>query len=56
MKFVHIADIHLDAPFTLLSDKLNIGEQRRIEQCMAFKKVIEYIKTNMIDYLFYKNP
>ena len=52
MKFVHIADIHLDAPFTLLSDKLNIGEQRRIEQCMAFKKVIEYIKTNMIDYLF----
>lgn len=51
MKFVHIADIHLDAPFTLLSDKLNIGEQRRIEQCMAFKKVIEYIKTNMIDYL-----
>jgi DNA repair exonuclease SbcCD nuclease subunit len=51
MKFVHIADIHLDAPFTLLSDKLNIGEQRRIEQCMAFKKVIEYIKTNMVDYL-----
>ena len=31
MKFVHIADMHFDSPFIALSDKGNLGEQRRIE-------------------------
>ena len=52
MKFVHIADMHFDSPFTTLSDKGNLGEQRRIEQRKIFKKVIEYIKENNIEYLF----
>ena len=52
MKFVHIADIHFDSPFTTLSDKGNLGEQRRIEQRKIFKKIIEYIKENKIEYLF----
>ena len=52
MKFVHIADMHFDSPFTTLSDKGNLGEQRRIEQRKIFKKVIEYIKENKIEYLF----
>ena len=52
MKFVHIADIHFDSPFTTLSDKGNLGEQRRIEQIKIFKKIIEYIKENKIEYLF----
>lgn len=52
MKFVHIADIHFDSPFIALSDKGNLGEQRRIEQRKVFKKVIEYIKENKIEYLF----
>ena len=52
MKFVHIADIHFDSPFVALSDKGNLGEQRRIEQRKVFKKVIEYIKENKIEYLF----
>ena len=52
MKFVHIADMHLDSPFTTLSDKGNLGEKRRLEQRKIFKKVIEYIKENNIEYLF----
>ena len=52
MKFVHIADMHFDSPFTTLSDKGNLGEQRRLEQRKIFKKVIEYIKENKIEYLF----
>lgn len=52
MKFVHMADMHFDSPFTTLSDKGNLGEQRRLEQRKIFKKVIEYIKENNIEYLF----
>lgn len=52
MKFVHIADIHLDAPFTILSHKKDLGDLRRIEQRQAFKKVIDYIKENNVPYLF----
>lgn len=52
MKFIHIADIHLDCPFTNLSDKENIGEIRRLEQRKAFKQIINYIKENQIEYFF----
>jgi len=52
MKFVHIADVHLDMPFTTLSNRTGIGELRRIEQREALKKVIEYIKNHHIPYLF----
>ena len=52
MKFVHIADMHFDSPFIALSDKGNLGEQRRIEQRKVFKKVIDYIKENKVEYLF----
>lgn len=52
MKFVHIADMHFDTPFTLLSDRANLGEVRRLDQRKTFKKMIEYIKTNEIRYLF----
>ena len=40
MKFVHIADMHFDSPFSTLSDKGNLGEKRRIEQREIFKKVM----------------
>ena len=43
MKFVHIADMHFDSPFTLLSSRAELGEIRRVDQRKAFKKVIEYI-------------
>ena len=52
MKFVHIADMHFDSPFTNLSDKEGLGDKMRFEQRRAFKKIIEYIKENEIPYLF----
>lgn len=52
MKFVHIADMHLDSPFVNISDKENYGEQRRLEQRRALKEIIEYIKNNNVKYLF----
>ena len=51
MKFVHIADMHFDIPFTTLN-KNNFGEQRRLEQRKILKEIIEYIKQNRIEYLF----
>ena len=37
MKFVHIADMHFDMPFTLLS-KNDLAEERRIDQRKVFQK------------------
>lgn len=51
MKFVHIADMHFDVPFTSLHKK-EFGIQRRLEQREVFKQIIEYIKENQIDLLF----
>lgn len=51
MKFVHIADMHFDMPFTVLA-KNRLAEQRRLDQRNAFNKMINYIKENNIDYLF----
>lgn len=52
MEFVHIADMHFDMPFRLLSDRADLGEIRRVDQRKVFKKVIEYIKQNQISYFF----
>ena len=51
MKFVQIADMHFDMPFTVLSKK-DLGEQRRLDQRAVFNKMIDYIKENNIEYLF----
>lgn len=51
MKFVHIADMHFDMPFTVLS-KNGLAEQRRLDQRRVFNKMINYIKENNIEYLF----
>ncbi len=51
MKFVHIADVHFDRPYSVLEGR-NLSEQRRIELRNSFKKVIEYIKENSVEYLF----
>ena len=52
MKFVHFADMHFDAPFTSLNSKEGLGEKRRLEQRNIFKKIIDYIKENNIEFLF----
>ncbi len=51
MKFIHIADVHFDVPFSTLA-KNNLENQRRLEQRTIFKQVIEYIAQNDIEYLF----
>lgn len=51
MNFVHIADMHFDKPFTVLS-KNGLAEERRIDQRKVFQKMIDYIKENKIGYLF----
>lgn len=52
MKFIHMADMHFDAPFRSLDRSQFLGEQRRIEQREAFSRIVEYIKENQITYLF----
>ena len=44
MKFVHIADMHFDMPFTMLS-KNDLAEERRLDQRKAFQKMIEEYHT-----------
>ena len=51
MKFVHIADMHFDSPFTVLS-KNGLAEERRLDQRNVFNKMINYIKENNIKYFF----
>lgn len=52
MKFVHIADMHFDSPFTNLALAEVLGEERRLEQRRVFKEIIEYIKKEDIEFLF----
>jgi len=44
--------MHLDSPFVNLSDREILGDLRRLEQRSVLKRIIEYIKENMIEYLF----
>ena len=52
MKFVHIADIHFDTPFTTLNIRGNFGKIRRLDQREIFKKIIQYIQENNINCFF----
>lgn len=52
MKFLHMADMHFDTPFTTLNSKGDFGKIRRLDQREILKKIIEYIKENKIEYLF----
>lgn len=52
MRFIHIADMHFDTPFSFLGEKENLGDIRRLEQRQVFQKVINYIKQEKIPYLF----
>ncbi|MGN1299504.1 MAG: exonuclease SbcCD subunit D [Candidatus Scatovivens sp.] len=51
MKFLHMADMHFDAPFSTLANN-GLGDLRRLEQRNALRKIINYIKENEIEYLF----
>lgn len=52
MKFIHMADMHLDCPFSSLNQIEHLGELRRIEQREIFKNIIEMIKKENIQALF----
>ena len=43
MRFIHMADMHFDSPFTVLSSREELGELRRLEQRKIFKKIIDKI-------------
>ena len=52
MKFVHMADMHLDSPFVVLASNEKLAIQRRIDQRKAMKEIVEYIKKSDIPYFF----
>lgn len=52
MRFIHMADMHFDSPFTSLSNREQLGDKRRIEQRKIFKQIIDKIKEEKIPYLF----
>ena len=52
MRFVHMADIHFDSPFTVLASKKELSNIRRLEQREAFREAIDYIKKEEIPFLF----
>lgn len=51
MKFVHIADMHFDTSFSQINDS-DLGIVRRLAQRNVFKKIIDYIIENDVNYLF----
>ena len=52
MKFIHIADTHLDTNFNSLNEIKGLPEKRRLEQRKVMKKIVDYIKENEIKYFF----
>ena len=52
MKFVQVSDVHFDMPFTTISQRADMGIERRLDQRRAFKKMIEFVKNNNVDFLF----
>ena len=51
MKFIHIADLHLDTPLLALRNNRSLIKKRRAEQRQVFKDVIALIKEKQIDCL-----
>lgn len=52
MKFIQIADLHLDTPLISLKNNRELIKKRRAEQKQIFKDVIKLIKTEKIEALF----
>ena len=52
MRFIHMADVHFDSPFTVITDKRDFWTKRRLEQRDAFWNAIKYIYDQKIPYLF----
>lgn len=51
MKFVHMADLHLDSKFESLSKVDGLAGKRRMEQRQALRNVVEFVKENDVEIL-----
>ena len=51
VKFLHCADIHLDAPFTSLSTEEGKSSERRQDVKLTFRRIIETAKSEKVDLL-----
>lgn len=49
MKFIHIADVHLDMKFENVGQ---FGDLRRAEQLRAIKEIVDYAKKMNVSYIF----
>lgn len=49
MKFIHIADTHLDMRFDNVG---SFGDARRAEQIQAMKEIVDYAKLKDVQYIF----
>ena len=52
MKFIHMADLHLDTPLVSLKNNRDLIKKRRTEQKQEFRDVINIAKNENIDFLF----
>lgn len=52
MKFIHMADMHLDSAFATLAGNERLAQERRLEQRKIMKDIVEYISQNNIPYFF----
>lgn len=52
MKFVHIADLHLDTPLLSLKNNRELIKVRRSEHKQVFKDVIKFVKSEKADLFF----
>lgn len=51
IKFIHTADVHLDIPFTSLNSLTSTSAERRHEQRILFKKIIQTAVDKKVDIL-----
>lgn len=49
MKFIHIADVHLDMKFENVGQ---FGDLRRADQLRAIKEIVDYAKKMNVSYIF----
>ena len=52
MRFIHMADMHFDSPFSTLAQKETLAQERRLEQRKVMREIVEYVKKENIPYFF----
>lgn len=52
MKFIHLADAHLDMPFTSIKNNRDLVKRRHLEQKFIFKRAIDLAKEENVEAIF----